>query len=31
VIDALERHPTGPRPGMLAELRDLTRRLADTV
>ncbi len=31
VIDALERHPTGPRAGMLAELRDLTRRLSETV
>lgn len=29
VIDALERHPTGPRPGMLAELRGLTSRLAE--
>jgi (p)ppGpp synthase/HD superfamily hydrolase len=31
VIDALERHPTGPRPGMLAELRDLSSRLRDTL
>jgi hypothetical protein len=29
VIDAMERHPTGPRAGMLAELRDLTRRLSE--
>ena len=31
VVDALERHPTGPRPGMLAELRDLSSRLRDTL
>lgn len=29
VIDALERHPSGPRPGMLAELRGLTSRLSE--
>jgi hypothetical protein len=28
VVTALEGHPTGPRSGMLAELRDLTGRLA---
>ncbi len=28
VIRAYEVHPTGPRSGMLAELRDLTQRLA---
>jgi (p)ppGpp synthase/HD superfamily hydrolase len=28
VVRAYEGHPTGPRPGMLAELRDLTTRLA---
>lgn len=31
VVDVLERHPSGPRPGMLAELRGLTRRLADQI
>ncbi len=31
VVDTMERHPSGPRPGMLAELRDLTGRLARTV
>ncbi len=31
VVDALERHPTGPRPGMLAELRDLSSRLGETI
>jgi hypothetical protein len=29
VVDALERHPVGPKPGMLAELRALSGRLAD--
>lgn len=28
VVQAYEGHPTGPRPGMLAELRELTARLA---
>lgn len=28
VVQAYEGHPTGPRPGMLAELRDLADRLA---
>ena len=28
LVGTLERHPVGPRPGMLAELRDLTSRLA---
>ena len=28
IIQAYEGHATGPRPGMLAELRDLTARLA---
>jgi hypothetical protein len=31
VVDVLERHPIGPRPGMLAELRDLTGLLARAV
>lgn len=31
VVDTLERHPTGPRAGMLAELRRLSSRLADLV
>lgn len=31
VVDALERHPVGPRPGMLAELRDLSSRLRDAL
>jgi hypothetical protein len=29
VVDALERHPVGPRPGMLAELRGLASRLSE--
>ena len=29
VVDALERHPIGPRPGMLAELRGLASRLGE--
>lgn len=28
VVQAYEAHPTGPRPGMLVELRDLSARLA---
>lgn len=28
MVDALERHPTGPKPGMTAELRHLSGRLA---
>lgn len=28
VVKAYETHPTGPRPGMLVELRDLTAKLA---
>lgn len=31
VVDTMERHPVGPPPGMLAELRDLTGRLAETL
>jgi (p)ppGpp synthase/HD superfamily hydrolase len=31
VVQAYEGHPTGPRPGMLAELRDLTSQLAADV
>jgi hypothetical protein len=31
VIGAMERHPTGPRAGMLTELRELARRLGETV
>mgnify|MGYP001163214896 CR=1 FL=1 len=31
VIDTLERHPMGPRPGMLVELRALSGHLADRV
>jgi hypothetical protein len=31
VVDTLERHPLGPRPGMLAELRALSGHLADRV
>lgn len=31
VITALEQHPIGPRPGMVAELRDLLSRLAASV
>jgi (p)ppGpp synthase/HD superfamily hydrolase len=31
MVDALERHPTGPRPGMLVELRALGARLADQI
>lgn len=31
IVFALERHPVGPRPGMLAELRDLAGRLATAV
>lgn len=31
VVDTLERHPSGPPPGMLAELRDLAARLAETI
>jgi (p)ppGpp synthase/HD superfamily hydrolase len=31
VVHAYEGHPTGPRPGMLVELRDLTSRLATDV
>ena len=31
VVQAYEGHPTGPRPGMLPELRDLSGRLADAV
>lgn len=31
VVDALERHPIGPRPGMLMELRALGGRLADLI
>ena len=30
-IDTLERHPVGPRPGMLVELRALSGHLADRV
>lgn len=29
VVDALEQHPIGPRPGMLAELRGLASRLSE--
>lgn len=29
MVDALERHPIGPRPAMLVELRTLSARLAD--
>jgi (p)ppGpp synthase/HD superfamily hydrolase len=31
VVQAYEGHPTGPRPGMLAELRDLSERLSAIV
>lgn len=31
MVDALERHPTGPRAGMLVELRALGARLADQI
>lgn len=31
VIQAYEGHPSGPRPGMLVELRDLTARLATEI
>jgi len=31
VVDTLERHPVGPRPGMLVELRVLSGHLADRV
>jgi (p)ppGpp synthase/HD superfamily hydrolase len=31
MVDTLEQHPTGPRPGMLVELRSLSARLAAQV
>lgn len=31
VVDTLERHPSGPRPGMVSELRALSGQLADRV
>lgn len=31
VVQAYSGHPTGPRPGMLAELRELSNRLSDLV
>lgn len=31
MVDTLERHPSGLRPGMLAELRALSSRLADQI
>jgi hypothetical protein len=31
VVDAMERHPIGPRPGMLVELRALASRLGTSV